>query len=251
VVIVQTPRVRRRHNGYVALLVTCVGVLICLMLPHGLRQLVVVGYLALPLVLISALGMAIDEGRWPLLRMHVFRLLGLITWVSSLIWYLTPLSEQNTGVPLLVLWSLLVIWSCERLIRNLAVERQINRQVLFGALAGYLLVGLAAGLLFSALETVAPGSFTATRSSHGPVLRSHGLGANPANPVWAVDFVELNYFAFVTLTTTGYGDIHPVTAQAQMLCVIVAIAGTVYLAMVMGLLISRYTARDVEDQLEN
>jgi hypothetical protein len=68
--------------------------------------------------------------------------------------------------------------------------------------------------------------------------------------VWAVDFVELNYFAFVTLTTTGYGDIHPVTPQTQMLCVMVAIAGTVYLAMVMGLLISRYTARDVEDQLD-
>jgi hypothetical protein len=68
--------------------------------------------------------------------------------------------------------------------------------------------------------------------------------------VWALDFVELNYFAFVTLTTTGYGDIHPVSAQAQMLCVIVAIAGTVYLAMVMGLLISRYTARGVEDDLE-
>jgi len=31
----------------------------------------------------------------------------------------------------------------------------------------------------------------------------------------------------------------------------VAITGTVYLAMVMGLLISRYTARDVEDDLEN
>jgi hypothetical protein len=36
-----------------------------------------------------------------------------------------------------------------------------------------------------------------------------------------------------------------------MLCVMVAIAGTVYLAMVMGVLISRYTARDVEDELEN
>lgn len=241
---------RRRHSGYVGLLITCLGVLVCLMLPKGLRQLAVIGYLALPLVLISALGMPIEEGRWPTLRVHVFRMLGFVTWVASLIWYLTPLSQQSTGVPLLVLWSLLVIWSCERLIRNLALERQINREVLFGALAGYLLLGLAAGLLFSALETVAPGSFVATRSSHGPVLRSQGTSANPAHPVWAVDFVELNYFAFVTLTTTGYGDIHPFSAQAQMLCVIVAIAGTVYLAMVMGLLISRYTARDVEDQLD-
>mgnify|MGYP003845390961 CR=1 FL=1 len=32
---------RRRHNGYVSLLITCLGVLICLMLPRGLRQLAV------------------------------------------------------------------------------------------------------------------------------------------------------------------------------------------------------------------
>ena len=241
----------RRHRGYISLLVTCLGVMVCLMLPHGLRQLATIGYLSLPLVLMSTLGIAIEEGRWPHLRMQVYRALALITWATSVIWYVTPLSQKSTGVPLLVVWTVLVLWSCERLIRNLAVERRINREVLFGALAGYLLLGLGAGLLFSALETVVPGSFSATAAMEGPALRWQGGGANPSSPVWAVDFVELNYFAFVTLTTTGYGDIHPVTPQTQMLCVTVAIAGTVYLAMVMGLLISRYTAGDVEDELDS
>jgi voltage-gated potassium channel len=248
---VKGPSVRRRQHGYVSLLLTCLGVMACLMLPRGLRQLAAVGYLALPLVLLRTLGLRIDEGTWPTLRMHVYRFLALVTWVTSLVWYLTPVSHRSTGVPLLLLWSLLVLWSCERLVRTLALERRINREVLFGALAGYLLLGLAAGLLFSALETVAPGSFASTRAMDAPVLRWQGANANPASPVWAVDFVELNYFAFVTLTTTGYGDIHPVTPQTQMLCVMVAITGTLYLAMVMGVLISRYTARDVEDELEN
>jgi len=110
-VIVQSAHTRRRQNGYVSLLITCLGVLICLMLPHGLRQLATIGYLALPLVLISSLGMPIDEGRWPTLRRHGFRLLGFVTWVASLVWYLTPLSQTGTGVPLLVLWSVLVLWS--------------------------------------------------------------------------------------------------------------------------------------------
>ena len=242
---------RQRQVGYISLLITCLGVMGCLMLPHGLRQLAAVGYLALPLVLLRTLGLRIDEGRWPRVRLYAFRLLALVTWVTSLVWYLTPLSQRSTGVPLLLLWALLVIWSCERLIRRLSIERRINREVLFGALAGYLLLGLAAGLLFSALETVVPGSFASTRDLEGHVLRWRGADPNPSSPVWAVDFVELNYFAFVTLTTTGYGDIHPVTPQTQMLCVMVAISGTVYLAMVMGVLISRYTARDVEDELEN
>jgi voltage-gated potassium channel len=246
----QGSSMRRRHRGYVVLLLTCLGLIVCLMLPRGMRQLATVGYMVMPLVLIQALGMPIQEGRWPGVRMQVYRLLGMVTLVASLIWYATPLSHRGTGVPLLVLWTLLVVWSCERLIRNLSLEKLINRQVLLGALAGYLLLGLAAGLLFSALETVAPGSFSASRSLDGPVLRWHGATAAPSSPVWAVDFVELNYFAFVTLTTTGYGDIHPVTPQTQMLCVLVAIAGTTYLALVMGLLISRYTARGVEDDLE-
>jgi voltage-gated potassium channel len=252
----QTPRLPRRQRGYVGLLITCLGVMGCLMLPHGLRQLASIGYLVMPLVLIAALGGPVEEGRWRILRMRLYRVLALVTWVASVIWYLTPLSQQGTGMPLLVLWALLVIWSCERLIRNLALERVINREVLCGALAGYLLLGLAAGLLFSALETVAPGSFASTHSGHGPLVTWHGSDLvpdpdpDPTRPVWAVDFVQLNYFAFVTLTTTGYGDIHPLTPQTQMLCVLVAISGTVYLAMVMGLLISRYTARDVEDDLQ-
>ncbi|MFZ9945961.1 MAG: two pore domain potassium channel family protein, partial [Vulcanococcus sp.] len=116
---------RQRQVGYISLLITCLGVMGCLMLPHGLRQLAAVGYLALPLVLLRTLGLRIDEGRWPTVRLYAFRLLALVTWVTSLVWYLTPLSQRSTGVPLLLLWALLVIWSCERLIRSLSIERRI------------------------------------------------------------------------------------------------------------------------------
>jgi hypothetical protein len=39
------------------------------------------------------------------------------------------------------------------------------------------------------------------------------------------DFI---YFSFVTLTTTGYGDIAPVTAHAQSLAILEQLAGTFY-----------------------
>ena len=38
----------------------------------------------------------------------------------------------------------------------------------------------------------------------------------------------------------GFGDIVPVTQQAQMFSVAVSLIGTTYLALVMGVLISRY-----------
>lgn len=233
---------RRRHRGYGLLLCTCLALIGCLMLPSGVRQLSALGYMALPLVLIRSLGQPLGSGPWALLRTRLYRLLALATLASSLIWYATPLLQRSTGLPLVFLMGLLVMWSCQRLIVQLAQESVVNRDVLTGALAGYLLLGLAAGLLFSALQTVGPSSFT------GAALAA--TVSSPNQQVWQIDFVSLNYFAFVTLTTLGYGDIHPTSAQSQMLCALTAISGTLYLVLVMGLLISRYTAQDVEQAIE-
>lgn len=239
---------RRRHRGYVALLFNCLALMGCLMLPSNLSQVVSIGYLALPFVLLSTLGRPIEAGHFSRLRTSLYRLLTLITLMISVLWFFAPsLFQRSYALAVFFLWSLLALWSCERLIRNLALERRINREVLFGALAGYLLLGLAAGLFFSALEILVPGSFSSIadlKNSLSAALSTNHQGAQQGV------FVALNYFAFITLTTTGYGDIHPVTPQAQMLCVFLAISGTTYLALVMGLLISRYTARDVGDELE-
>ena len=52
-------------------------------------------------------------------------------------------------------------------------------------------------------------------------------------------FAEINYFAFVCLTTVGFGDINPALPLARMLSVVTSIAGPLYLAVVMGVLIGR------------
>lgn len=66
--------------------------------------------------------------------------------------------------------------------------------------------------------------------------------------MWSLDFTRIHYFAFVSLTTVGYGDIIPGTPPAQMASVALSICGPLYLAIVMGLLISRYTLQsEVEE----
>ena len=134
-----------------------------------------------------------------------------------------------------------------RLVRGLGYEQRITGRVLMGACAGYLLIGLTAGLMFSALETIHSDSFS---SVHGPSIRvpitdQFDTASNVL--VWQYNFVRLNYFAFVSLTTVGFGDITPLTAQAQMASVAVSVIGTFYLAVVMGLLISRATVQVEQD----
>jgi hypothetical protein len=109
------------------------------------------------------------------------------------------------------------------------------------------MLGLTGGLIFAALETIQPGSFTQA----GAALQAVGPSAvdGPVEAlvgqrqVWELNFVQLNYFAFVSLTTTGFGDVLPVRTLARMGSVAIAVAGTFYLAVVMGLLISRFSAR--------
>ncbi len=238
---------RRRHVCYGRLLALCVLVMISFALPSGWNRLAAIGFNLLPLVMVRGMGRPlapIPFGLWP---RTLYRVLGITAIASSLGWYLTPLSARGTGVLMLVVWVCFVGWSTLRLVRGLGLERRVTGRVLMGACAGYLLIGLTAGLLFSALETIRSGSFS---SVHGPAISMPlpSEASTPANAlVWQLNFVRLNYFAFVSLTTVGYGDITPITPQAQMASVVVSVIGTIYLAVVMGLLISRTTVQ-VENQ---
>jgi hypothetical protein len=127
----------------------------------------------------------------------------------------------------------------------------ISAKVISGAVAGYLLLGITGGLFFSVLETVVPGSFVNTARDHqGLVLEV--FSANPSGvSTWMLDLSRIYYFAFVSLTTVGYGDIVPTTPTAQMASVALSISGPLYLALVMGLLISRYTIQSENQQDQN
>ena len=50
-------------------------------------------------------------------------------------------------------------WSVIRRVTRFASTKRVTEALLMGATAGYLHIGLAAGLVMSALETIQPGSF--------------------------------------------------------------------------------------------
>ena len=149
------------------------------------------------------------------------------------LWLLTPLDLVYSGVPLALSWSVLVGWSIFRLVKQLAAEPVVNESLLIGATAGYLHIGLTAGLVMSALETIQPGSFE-------PLAVESMAGSSVLNA--AQVFSSINYFAFVCLTTVGFGDISPILPLARMVSIGTSVAGPLYLAAVMGVLIGRYVS---------
>ena len=250
---------QQRHSWYGQLLLLCLLVLISFALPKGWGYTSSLGYGLLPLLLIQGLGRAsvreaggreasgtqasgghqTAKRRWTL----VYRLLALAAILVGTVWVFTPLDMQTSGLPLLVVWTVFIAWSAVRLIRLLSLETRITAQVLMGASAGYLLLGITAGLLFSALETVQPGSFHNLVDAEVSVLQNNQQSIPNTASVFRMSFERLNYFAFVTLTSTGYGDIIPHSPQAQISAVAISVIGVLYVAVVMGLLISRLTVQ--------
>lgn len=188
------------------------------------------GYSLIALLLTQVMTRGEPESIW---SQRLYRGLGLVSVATLWLWLLTPLELINSGVPLALSWSLLVGWSVIRLVKRFAVEPRVNDALLMGATAGYLHIGLTAGLVMSALETIQPGSFeplVVDAVEQGSVLAA------------AEAFSALNYYAFVCLTTVGFGDISPMLPLARMVSVTTSIAGPLYLAAVMGVLIGRFAS---------
>ncbi len=225
-----------RHRFYDSLHALCLLLFIGFAAPQRWLPAVLAGYLLLGLLLLLGLARPLHNDPWSW-RDRLFPLLGGLTLLGQASWLLTPFAARHGSLPLLGFWTLFVASASLRLVRLLSLERRVTLPMIRGAAAGYLLLGLTGALLMNLLEWQRPGSFA---------LLANGQALQRPLPLdssgWALDVGRIGYFAFVCLTTVGFGDITPLTPPARMLSVGLAVVGPLYLAVVMGVLISRFTA---------
>ena len=231
-----------REKIYELLLGLCVMVLVSFAFPR-LSWIGPLGYglialLLTQLVMIRKNSLSVED--------RLYQCLGLAALVALLLWLVTPVRWVVSGFPLIFTWSLLVGWSVIRLVERLSQERKVTSGLLMGAAAGYLLLGLTAGLVMSAVETIQPGSFEPLN-----ILHDAASGPDASVLMSMRAFSQINYFAFICLTTVGFGDIEPVLPVSRMLAVVTGIIGPLYLAVVMGVLIGRYTNQVEEKDIFN
>ena len=91
-----------------------------------------------------------------------------------------------------------------------------------GAVLLYLIIGLTFVALYGFVAVAVPNAFTNLPAPQG----DHAIAGN------------LIYFSFVTLTTTGYGDIAPLHAYARSLANVEAIIGQIYPATLLARLVT-------------
>jgi hypothetical protein len=112
--------------------------------------------------------------------------------------------------------------------------RHVSGETIGGALCAYLLLGMIWAFLFGLMELAHPGSFRL---------------ADPLPPhdfhfvFQARGFGQFVYFSFCTLTTVGYGDIIPLTPAARTFAYLEAVAGQIYLAVLIAHLVGLHVAQ--------
>lgn len=136
---------------------------------------------------------------------------------------------SNWAVP--VVGALLALVAPVAIIRELFRQESVTYQTVLGALCLYLLVGLFFSFLYGAVAAFTDGPFFAEGRTE--------------------ETIEFLYFSFVTLTTTGYGDLVAVTDLGRMLAVTEALLGQLYLVSVVAVLVAnlgRPSIRSVADR---
>jgi hypothetical protein len=125
-------------------------------------------------------------------------------------------------------------WAAVLIVASLFRNQALTPDSVFGAICGYLLLGMAWAVLYSMLDALWPGSFE--------------VGHRLAEQVQAGDSrIHLfTYYSFITLTTVGYGDVTPVSTPARTCAWLEALTGQFYLAVLVAGLVGALLSKKSE-----
>lgn len=116
--------------------------------------------------------------------------------------------------------ALFYFYAAGSLIAYMMEDRHATTDELFAAGATFTLLAWAFTHLFILIQTLQPGTFAAAVNAS-------------ASRTWS----ELNYLSFALLSSTGIGDVIPLTAHARALASVEMFVGLMYLAAVVARLI--------------
>ncbi len=119
--------------------------------------------------------------------------------------------------------SVLYVVAPISIVRHIGYRRQVDQETMLGALAAYLLIGMAFAFTYRFLGSV----------QGGPFFGDNGEGT----------VSQVLFFSFITLTTTGYGNLVPAGNPGQSLAVLEALTGQLFLVTAVAKVVTAWRPR--------
>lgn len=120
-----------------------------------------------------------------------------------------------------ILFVLFFVLAAINLLLGIIKSKEVDTDLIFSAVAVYVLFGFCGAVLAAVIMFFEPTAFSLTT-------------------VYSSQFHQFLYFSFITITSTGYGDILPITPLARTLAIFLVLFGQLYLTVIIGILIGKY-----------
>lgn len=154
--------------------------------------------------------------------------LALLVALLSVPWVLYP-NNFAVGMATYVALFAMHLFILAALSEFMFSAQTVTKAVLAAAITAYLLIGDAFIPLYMALDLL-------TRlSTHAPAFQI------AAQPDAVVSWPQMAYFSYITLSTTGFGDVLPVTSWARAIVAAEGNIGVLSIALVIGRLVGLYS----------
>ena len=135
--------------------------------------------------------------------------------------------DAQIAVPMLIFTILFLVLTLVSLLRAVVRAERVTHDTIYGGLSVYLLMAIAWAAAYLLLVTIHPGAIVMDAARH---------------PSHRMDWSDCVFYSFVTLTSLGYGDIVPMTAQARSLSILEAVSGIMYVAVLIARLVGLHSA---------
>jgi hypothetical protein len=156
-------------------------------------------------------------------------LLGLLSLLGGWV----PRSAAHSLLFVVSGWSAMALYAFAvvMIALHLLREDKVTFDTLCGAFCGYLLLGFLWTEAYDLIEFHSPRSIIWASS-----------------PGTRLNWSDLLYFSFTTLTTADYGDISPVTPQSRSAAILESVSGVFYVAVMISRLVGLHIANGRKDE---
>jgi putative Mn2+ efflux pump MntP len=147
----------------------------------------------------------------------------------ALSWATVRINHPALNITSYVSTAVFLVTMAGMILVSVLCDYVASMRAIFGAICVYLLIGLCWAMMYSALEYVQSDAFALAHRTM-PVRLRDGREIT--------SYSQMVYFSFVTMTSLGYGDITPRTPAAQTLTWLQAVAGQLYITVLIARLVS-------------